>query len=84
MSESKSNLGLYMDVLMESFKPVSTNEAATHFFSTDEIFDAIKQLNPGAEISKEDIYQAMIDAAFVFKPRSGTSGIDFRWLLSQK
>ena len=84
MPETKSNIGPYIDVLMESFKPASTNEGATHFFSTDEIYDAIVQLNPGAEISSIDVYQAMIDAGFIFKPRAGTSGIDFRWLLLQK
>jgi len=84
MSETKSNIGSYIDVLMESFKPANTNEGATHFFSTDEIHDAIIQLNPGADISSQDVYQAMIDAGFIFKPRAGTSGIDFRWLLLQK
>ena len=84
MDNNQSNVSPYIDVLMESFKPANSNEEATHFFSTDEIYDAITQLNPGAEISSQDVYQAMIDAGFIFKPRAGTSGIDFRWLLLQK
>jgi len=52
--------------------------------STDKIFDAIKSLNFGVDLSKNDLYAAMLDAGFVFKPRRRTSGIDFRWLLVQK
>jgi hypothetical protein len=84
MDNKQSSVSPYIDVLMESFKPAKSNDAATHLFSTDEIYDAIVSLNPGAQISKEDVYQAMIDAGFIFKPRAGTSGIDFRWLLLQK
>jgi len=74
----------YIDVLLDVYHPAASQEEATHFFSTDEIFDAIKSLNPGADLSKNDLYAAMLDAGFIFKPRRGTSGIDFRWLLVQK
>jgi hypothetical protein len=84
MAKNDTNVNQYLDVLIESFKPASSNEYATHFFSTDEIYEAIKDLNPGAEISKDDVYQAMLNAGFSFKPRRGTSGIDFRWLLISK
>lgn len=75
------NISQYINVLNESFKPAISANDATHYFSTDEIFTAIKELNPSADIHKDDIYQAMLDAGYSFKPRPGTSGIDFKWIL---
>jgi hypothetical protein len=83
MAEPK-DLQQYIDVLLDVYRPAAPQEEATHFFSTDEIFDAIKSLNPGVEMSKNELYDAMLNAGFIFKPRRGTSGIDFRWLLVQK
>lgn len=78
-----TNLKPYLDSLMESYRPTGDVEEATHFFSTDEVFDAIKQLNPGAEITKNEIFDALIDAGFIFRTRRGASGLDYRWLFVQ-
>lgn len=81
--EDNSNVDQYMDSLMDLYNPTGNQSDATHQFSTDEIYDAIKSLNPGVEISKNDIYNAMINRGFIFKPRLG-AGLEFRWLLIQK
>ena len=81
--EDNSNVDQYMDSLMDLYNPTENQSNSTHQFSTDEIYDAIKSLNPGVEISKNDIYNAMINRGFIFKPRLG-AGLEFRWLLIQK
>lgn len=74
----------YINVLLDLYKPVYSSQEATHFFSTDEIYSAIKDLNPDSDLSKSSVYKAMIDAGFIYKVQPGKIGLDFRWLLSQK
>lgn len=82
--EPENELDQYINVLLESYKPVASLDEATHFFSTDEVFEAIKDINPGSSINKETIFQTMLDNGFIFKPRAGSSGISFKWLLAIK
>lgn len=79
-----SNRDIYISAIMEYYKPASTLQEASHFFSTEEIYNAIIDINPGSELSKNEVFQAMIDAGFIFKVQPGKIGLDFRWLLSQK
>lgn len=55
-----------------------------HWFSTDEVYTAIKNLDPSASITKEQVFQAMIDAGFKFQNRPGASGCDFRWMFQER
>jgi hypothetical protein len=73
-----------ISVLMDAFKPSISADDATHFFTTEEVYNAILELNPGAEISKEDIYQAMLDNGFIFHTRKGSTSLGFFWCLIQK
>ena len=68
---------------IDALHPALTETETTHWFSTDEIYDAIKKISPGASISKEDVYDAMIEAGFRFQCRPGALALDFKWMLKQ-
>ena len=74
----------YIDALMSTYAPANSPDEVTHWFSTDEVYDAIRRLDPGTEVSKTDVFQAMQSAGFRFQPRPGTQGVDFKWMLRLK
>lgn len=54
MEEKEQNItdiSIHIAALSASFKPADIR-TATHWFTTDEIYDAIRRIDPGAEISK--------------------------------
>lgn len=79
-----TSASIYIAALQVTFKPASDARHATHWFSTDEVYQSIKNLDPGADMSKEDVFRAMTDAGFKFQSRPGASGCDFRWMLELK
>lgn len=79
-----TDISIYIAGLQATFRPASDARHTTHWFSTDEVYIAIKHLDPSADITKEQIFQAMTDAGFKFQNRPGASGCDFRWMLELK
>ena len=75
---------VYIDALMSTYAPAASPEEATHWFSTDEVYDAIRRLDPSTEISKTDVFEGMQSAGLRFQHRPGTQGIDFKWMLKLK
>lgn len=73
----------YIDALQQTFLPALTEAETTHWFSTDEVYDAIKKISPGTSITKEEVYDAMIAAGFRFQCRPGALALDFKWMLKQ-
>ena len=82
-NNGNSTVNNYIDALQQTFLPALTEAETTHWFSTDEIYDAIKKISPGASISKEDVYDAMIEAGFRFQCRPGALALDFKCMLKQ-
>ena len=82
-NNGNSTVNNYIDALQQTFLPALTEAETTHWFSTDEIYDAIKKISPRASISKEDVYDAMIEAGFRFQCRPGALALDFKWMLKQ-
>lgn len=82
--QSITDISIHIAALSASFKPAVTSRHATHWFTTDEVYDAILRIDPGAKISKAQVHQAMIDAGYQYRIRPGSSGIDFRWMLQAK
>lgn len=74
----------YIQVLSDAFAPAVSVEDTTHWYSTDEVFDAIKKLDPSSAIKKDDVYQALLDSGYSYGLRPGTFGLDFRWMLKLK
>ena len=79
-----TDISIYIAGLQVTFRPAPDARHTTHWFSTDEVYQAIKKLDPSADISKDDIFRAMKDAGFKFQNRLGASGCDFRWMLELK
>ena len=85
MDENKvTDVSIYIAALQVTFKPAFDARHTTHWFTTDEVYTAIKKLDPSADISRDDIFSAMTDAGFNFQNRPGASGCDFRWMLELK
>lgn len=80
-NESITDISIYIAALQSTFRPAPDARHTTHWFSTDEVYTAIKRLDPSAAITKEQLFQAMTDAGFKFQNRPGASGCDFRWML---
>lgn len=79
-----TDISIYIAALSTTFKPAYDARHTTHWFSTDEVYDAIRRIDPGAEISREQVHQAMLDAGYKYQPRPGATGLDFRWMLQSK
>ena len=76
-----TDISSYIAGLQATFRPAQDARHTTHWFSTDEVYSAIKRLDPAAAITKEQLFKAMTDAGFKFQNRPGASGCDFRWML---
>lgn len=79
-----TDISIHIAAMSASFKPAPDIKHATHWFTTDEVFDAIRRIDPGAQISKEQVHQAMLSAGYQYRNRPGSAGLDFRWMLQAK
>ncbi len=79
-----TDISIYVASLSSIYSPAKAPADTTHWFSTDEILNAIRELNPGAEISKEHIFEAMRDAGYDFANRPCAQGLAFKWMLKEK
>ena len=48
-----TDISIHIASLSASFKPAPDARHTTHWFTTDEVYDAIRRIDPGAHISKE-------------------------------
>lgn len=79
-----TDISIYIAGLQATFRPAQDARHTTHWFSTDEVYSAIKRLDPAAAITKEQLFKAMTDVGFKFQNRPGASGCDFRWMLQER
>lgn len=79
-----TDISIYIAGLQATFRPAQDARHTTHWFSTDEVYSAIKRLDPAAAITKEQLFKAMTDAGFKFQNRPGASGCDSRWMLQER
>ena len=78
MSNKKENpeqpitdISIYVAALSTTYRPASVPAEATHFFSTVEVVDAIRGIEPSAKVSPEQVFSALINAGFNFCNRPG-------------
>ncbi len=76
--------GIYIAALSASFKPAAGAGQATHWFTTDEVYEAIHRIDPGSSLTREQVHHAMLEAGYRYHNRPGSSGLDFRWMLTAK
>lgn len=78
------NTSQYIDAVNSTFQPAPKPESTTHWLSTDEIYDAIKKIDPGSQVNRDTIHKALLDAGYRYQTRPGSFGLDFRWMLMIK
>ena len=69
------------EYFLQFFKPASCDANATNQLTTQEIYRAIKRLNPDTKVIDADIYQMMVDNGFIYKPDSNLFSFEYKWLL---
>lgn len=79
--EKPADISGYITALQESFEPATHPALADHWFSTDEVVDAIRDIDPGVKVSKEQVFQALRDAGYTYSVKPGTQGLQFRWMM---
>lgn len=80
-SKAQTDLSVYLEAINTSFEPVYTPQDATHWFSTDEVADAIREIDPTANVDKALLVKALSDAGYQLSCKPGTQGLQFRWML---
>ena len=91
MSNKKENpeqpitdISIYVAALSTTYRPASAPTEATHFFSTAEVVDAIRGIDPSARIDYEQVFSALRDAGYKFCNRPGAHGLEFKWMFRER
>lgn len=79
-----TDISIYIAALSSTFAPAKDAAHATHWLTTEEVINAIKELDPSAQVSKEEIFQALWNAGYRFGQRPCAQGLSFRWMLVAK
>ena len=79
-----TDISIYVAALSATYRPASTPAEATHFFSTSEVFDAIRGIDPSAKVCAEQVFSALRDAGFKFCNRPGAQGLEFKWMFRER
>ena len=79
-----TDISIYVAALEKTYKPAPTPADATHFFSTDEVVQAITELDPSARVKPADVFVALRDAGFDFCSRPCSLGISFKWMFKER
>ncbi len=79
-----TDISIYVAALSTTYRPASTPAEATHFFSTAEVVDAIRGIDPSAKVSPEQVFSALIDAGFNFCNRPGAHSLEFKWMFRER
>lgn len=78
-----TDISIYIAALSVTYRPASTPAEATHFFSTPEVVDAIRNLDPSAKVCAEQITKALHDAGYKFCNPPGAQGLEFKWMFRE-
>ena len=91
MSNKKENpeqpitdISIYVAALSTTYRPASAPVEATHFFSTAEVIDAIRDIDPSAKICNTQVFDALRQAVFDFCNRPGAHGLEFKWMFRER
>lgn len=83
-NDKPTDISVYVAALSATYKPASNAGVATHWFSTREVFDAIKSIDPGATVTIEQVHDALLEAGYRYQSRPGAIGVEFRWMFRAK
>jgi len=79
-----TDISVYMAALQMTYRPASTPAEATHFFSTEEVVQAIKEIDSSAKVSPIQVFEALRQAGFDFCNRPGSHGLSFKWMFRER
>jgi hypothetical protein len=79
-----TDISIYIAALSVNFRPAANPAETTHWFSTDEVLAAIRDIDPSAKISREQVFSALRDAGYDFCNRPGSHGLLLRWMFREK
>jgi hypothetical protein len=79
-----TDISIHIAALRATYTPASAPADATHFFSTAEVVDAIRDIDPSAKVSAEQVFHALRDAGFNFCNRPGSHGLVFKWMFRER
>ncbi|MCC8186493.1 MAG: 5-formyltetrahydrofolate cyclo-ligase [Bacteroides sp.] len=80
INHDNPGINLFTEAFSNRYRPVRTIQEATHFFSTQELFRELKQINPGLNISIDQVHDAMIEAGYIYQAKPGYQSIKLFWL----
>lgn len=78
-----TDISIYIAALQTTYRPASAPAEATHCFSTSEVVDAVKEIDPSAKVSPTQIFEALLQAGFDFCNRPGAHGLEFKWMFRE-
>ena len=78
-----TDISIYIAALSTTYRPASAPAEATHFFSTPEVVDAIRSIDPSAKVCAKQVFSALNDAGFKFCNRPGAQGLEFKWMFRE-
>ena len=78
-----TDISIYVAALSATYRPASAPAEATHFFSTAEVVDAIRDIAPSAKVCAEQVFSALRAAGYNFCNRPGAQGLEFKWMFRE-
>lgn len=82
--QQPADLSAYTEALAETYEPASSPADTTHWFSTEEVADAIRQINPSLKVDIVHVFAALETAGFQFCNPPGSQGLHFKWMFREK
>jgi len=73
-----------LQVFGQYYQPANSIDQATDFLSTNEIFEALQELNPGVTLDKSKIYDLLKEEGFNCSVEPGKFKFSFKWMLIKK
>lgn len=78
-----TDISIYIAALRVTYRPAATPAEATHFFSTEEVANAIREFAPSEKITHTQLFEALRQAGFDFCNRPGSQGLAFKWMFRE-
>ena len=79
-----ADISVYIAALQATYRPAATPAEATHFFSTEEVLQAIKGIDPAANVVSTQVFDALRQVGFDFCNRPGSHGLEFKWMFRER
>lgn len=79
-----TDLSLFIAALSVRFRPARSPRDTTHWFSTQEVCAAIRDIDPSAKVGPTQVFNALRNAGYDFCNRPSSQGLQFRWMFHEK